>query len=222
MSPLREAALTARERAIVRRVRTPRDVQRWIDAVAYNREERGETLHGFRGVVRTGRAHCAEAALAAAFLLERLGHRPRLVDMQSPDHADHWCALFRGPDGRWGAVGQSKYPGLRGRKAVFPTEAALVRSYVEPFVDATGQVEAWAPYDLARHPRDWRLAKGNLWSVQHAVNDTPHRRVRVSRARIEALRSRYVAWKEKEGLDVHDHAVEPPVAFYRGLLRVVL
>lgn len=210
------------EARIVARCRTPRDVQRWIDGLAYNKERGGETLHAFRGVARTGKAHCAEAALAGAYLLERLGHRPRLVDMQSPDYTDHWCALWRGPDGRWGAVGQSKYPGLRGRKAVFASPSALVMSYTEPFVDATGEVEAWASYDLGAHPRPWRLAPGSVWHVQHAVNATPHRRVRVTRARVGTMRARYVAWKRARGIDPADHSVEPPVTFYRGLARVVL
>lgn len=210
------------EARVLARVRSPRDVQRWVDGLAYNREDGGETLHTFRGVVRTGKAHCAEAALAAAFLLERLGHRPRLIDMQSPDYTDHWCALWRGPDGRWGAVGQSKYPGLRGRKAMYASPAAVVRSYTEPFVDATGEVEAWADYDLSRHPREWRWNDGNAWHVQHAVNATPHRRVRVARERVDAMRARYMAWKQARGLDPADHSVEPPVGFYRGLARVVL
>lgn len=214
--------LRAAEARVVARCRTPRDVQRWLDGLAYNREEGGETLHGFRGVVRTGKAHCAEAALAGAFLLERLGHRPLLVDMQSPDYTDHWCALWRGPDGRWGAVGQSKYPGLRGRKAVYASPAALVRSYADPFVDATGEIEAWASYDLARHARDWRWSERSVWHVQYAVNVAPHRRLRVARPHVETLRARYVAWKRARGMDPADHSVEPPVTYYPGLSRVVL
>lgn len=228
MSPLRQAraraaeALTPREAGVVARCRTPRDVQRFLDSLAYNREEDGETLRAFRGVVASRRAHCAEAALAGAFLLERLGHRATLLDMQSPDLADHWIALWRGPDGRWGAVGQSKYPGLRGRDAVFETPRALLATYVDPFVDLTGEVEAWSLYDLAAHPRDWRLASRNVWHVQWAVNATPHRRVRTPRARVAGLRARYVRWKRAHGVDPADHALEPPVTFYRGLARVVL
>ena len=216
------ATLMSRERRVLAACPTPRATQRWVDAVAYNHEERGETLRGFRGVVRSGTAHCAEAALAAAVPLERLGHRPRLLDLRSPDRMDHFCALWRDRDGRWGAVAQSKYPGLRGRRAVFATIPALVRSYVDPFVDGTGEVEAWAVYDLSRHPRPWRLASGNVWHVQHAVNRLPHARVRTSRAHVEALRTRYVRWKRARGVDPGDHALEPPVAFYPGLRRVVL
>ncbi len=44
-------------------LRTPQDVQRFINRLPYNTEPNGDTLRGFRGVVKTGKAHCLEAAL---------------------------------------------------------------------------------------------------------------------------------------------------------------
>jgi hypothetical protein len=46
-------------------------VQQWLNHLPYNAEQDGETLRGFRGVVRTGTAHCLEAALSAATILEQ-------------------------------------------------------------------------------------------------------------------------------------------------------
>ena len=57
---------TARERRIIARLRTPDDVQRYLNRLPYNVEKGGETLRTFRGVVRDGTAHCLEAALFAA------------------------------------------------------------------------------------------------------------------------------------------------------------
>ena len=58
-----------------RRCRTPLAVQRYLNALPYNHEPpaQGETLRSFRGVVRHGAAHCLEAALAAAVILEQHG-----------------------------------------------------------------------------------------------------------------------------------------------------
>src|SRR5437879_2639295 len=53
-----ELPLTAAERAVIAAHRTPIAVQRWLNALPYNTEKHGETLRGFRGVVRTGTAHC--------------------------------------------------------------------------------------------------------------------------------------------------------------------
>ena len=61
----------ARERRVIARLRTPDDVQRYLNRLPYNVEEGGETLRSFRGVVRDGTAHCLEAALFAATRLLR-------------------------------------------------------------------------------------------------------------------------------------------------------
>ena len=49
---------TAAERRVIARLRTPAAVQHWLNHLPYNSEADGETLRSFRGVVRTGRAHC--------------------------------------------------------------------------------------------------------------------------------------------------------------------
>ena len=88
--------------------RTPRAVQEWLHELPYNQERDGETLRSFRGVVRHGEAHCLEAALAAAAILEQHGRRPRLLSFQSIDLLDHVIYPFQGRDGRWGAVARSR------------------------------------------------------------------------------------------------------------------
>ena len=71
---------TPAERRLIARLRTPEQVQRWLNRLPYNWERRGETLRTLRGVLRHGRAHCLEAALAAATILEQHGHPPLLLD----------------------------------------------------------------------------------------------------------------------------------------------
>lgn len=63
------SAFTDRERRIISRANTPEKVQRWLESLPYNHEERGETLRTFRGVVREHTAHCLEGALCAATIL---------------------------------------------------------------------------------------------------------------------------------------------------------
>src|SRR5687767_6097881 len=67
---------TAAERHLVQRLRTPDAVQRWLNALPYNTENERDTMRSFRGVVRTGTAHCLEAAISAAVILEQHGYPP--------------------------------------------------------------------------------------------------------------------------------------------------
>ena len=99
-------------------LRTPAAVQRWLNAMPYNQERAGETLRSFRGVVRTGTAHCYEAALAAAVVLEQHGYPPLVLSFESIDQLDHVIFVYR-DRGRWGSVARSRDPGLHGRRPVF-------------------------------------------------------------------------------------------------------
>ena len=76
---------TAAERRIVRRLPTPEAVQAFLNRLPYNNEPPPgrATLRSFRGVVRHHTAHCLEAALAAAVILEQHGYPP-LVGASSP------------------------------------------------------------------------------------------------------------------------------------------
>ena len=85
-------------------------VQHWLNELPYNTEKGGETLRSFRGVVRTGTAHCLEAALAAAVILEQHRYPPLVLSFESIDLLDHVIFVYRGADG-WGSVARSRDPG---------------------------------------------------------------------------------------------------------------
>ncbi len=135
------------ERALVERLRTPVAVQRWLRSLPYNWETGGETLRSFRQVVRLRTAHCLEAALAAAVVLEGHGFPPLLLSFESQDKLDHVLFVFR-QDGRWGSVARSRDPGLHGRKPVFRSPRQLAASYQDAYVDLTGRVTGYAVADL--------------------------------------------------------------------------
>lgn len=199
----------AAERRVIARLRTPLAVQRWLNALPYNQEKKGETLRSFRGVIRTGTAHCYEAALAAAAILEQHGYPPLVISFESIDLLDHVIFVYRHATG-WGSVARSRDPGLHGRKPVFATPRALALSYVDTYIDFTGRIKAYAVVDLgeALGDYDWRLSEKNVWKAEEVLLEWPHRSIRSSDRRIDALRRRYRAFME-----THDYK---PWKFYRG------
>jgi hypothetical protein len=191
--------LTPAERAVVAHHRTPAAVQTWLNALPYNTEASGETLRTFRGVVHTGTAHCLEAALAAATILEQHRYPPLLLSFESVDLLDHVIYVYRAPTG-WGSVARSRDPGLHGRKPVFATPRALALSYVEGYVDFTGRVKAYGVANLRTLGHyDWRLSGQNAWKVERFLIDWPHRAIRSSDVRINELRRRYRAFRARYG-----------------------
>jgi hypothetical protein len=190
---------TAAERRLIARLRTPLAVQRYLNALPYNAEPPPgrATLRSFRGVVRHRTAHCLEAALFAATVLERHGYPPLVISFESIDELDHVIFVYQ-RRGFWGSVARSRDPGLHGRKPVFATPRALAASYLDTYVDLTGRVEAFALVDLrVMGHYNWRLSERNVWKVERMLLDTTHRPLGMPEARFRDFRERYRAFKEQ-------------------------
>jgi hypothetical protein len=204
-------ALTRQERRVVERRRTPGQVQAWLNALPYNTEAGGETLRSFRGVVRTGTAHCLEAALSAAAILEQHRYPPLVLSFESIDLLDHVIFVYRTRTG-WGSVARSRDPGLHGRRPLFATPRALALSYFESYIDFTGRIKAYAVVDLrVMGGYDWRLSDKNVWKVEQMLLDWPHRKIASSDRKADGMRKRYRAFRDTHGYK--------PWKYYRGRER---
>jgi hypothetical protein len=204
------SAFTTREWRIIQRLRTPSQVQHYLNLLPYNTEPAPgrATLRSFRQVVRRGTAHCLEAALTAAVVLEQHGFPPLVLSFESIDELDHVLFVYQRA-GAWGSIGRSRDPGLHGRKPVFATPRALALSYVDPYVDNTGCILAYAVADLRiLGDYDWRLSESNVWKVERMLLDFPHRPIHTSDARIDRLRVRYKRYR-------HQFPHKKPL-YYRG------
>ncbi len=220
----RRSDFTPAERRVIDRLRTPPQVQRFLNALPYNTEPPpgGPTLRSFRGVIRTGTAHCLEAALSAAVILEQHGYPPLVLSFESIDKLDHVLFVYRTPRG-WGSVARSRDPGLHGRKPVFARPRDLALSYVDPYVDFTGAVTAYAVVDLRLlGDYDWRLSEKNVWKVERFLLEYPHRPIRISQTRVDRLRAWYRAFRAEHGRKPVEYRgrerwTELPEEFRRGL-----
>jgi len=191
------AAFRPKEWAVIRRCRTPRQVQEFLRKLPYNWEKKKETLRTFRGVVRYWQAHCLEGALTAATILEQHGYPPLLLDFESQDKLDHVLFLFR-RRGRYGAVARSRDLGLHGRKPIFRTVRQLVMSYVDPYVDGSGRITGYGVFDLRTLRNcDWRLSPKNVWAIERALIKFPHKKIQTSERRYRAMLRRFLAFRKR-------------------------
>ncbi len=188
-------------------------MQAYLNRLPYNYEKHGETLRGFRGVVRHGEAHCLEACLFAAVVLEQHGYPPLVVSFESIDKLDHVIYVYQ-EHGLWGAVARSRDPGLNGRLPVFASVRALAASYVDPYVDFTGRVLGFGLANLADEmgAYDWRFSTKNVWKVEQMLIDFPHKRLGMSDARYRRLHAKYVAFRAANG-------DRKPFSYYQGRER---
>src|SRR4051812_50228540 len=137
MNKVSPNAFTATEWKLIQRLNTPAKVQRYFSSLPYNREPNGPTMRSFRELVKHKEAHCLEAAVAAAVILEQHGYPPLLLDIESVDLLDHVIFVYQ-EKGLWGAIARSRDIGLHGRKPLYRNLRQLVWSYFDPYVDMSG------------------------------------------------------------------------------------
>jgi len=206
--------LTPAERRVIATLRTPLAVQRYLNALPYNTEPPPgrATLRSFRGVVRHRTAHCLEAALFAATVLEQHGYPPLVISFESIDELDHVIFAYQRRRSMWGSVARSRDPGLHGRKAVFRTPRALAASYMDEYVDLSGRITGFALVDLrVLGSYDWRLSETNVWKVERMLLETKHQPLHMPESRFRDFRRRYRDFKAQ-------HPGRKPL-FYEGRSR---
>ena len=185
----RSAALGLRfdadELVVLTALDTPDKVQAFLDTHLYYNDDHAsvdqeETAMPPKLVLRTGMAHCFEGAMFAYAVNFLHGREPRLLMLEASQDADHNLVVCRDPrTGLWGANAQSRYPGLVGRPAEYPSLRALADSYI-PFyfsdrtLDPTDLtlVGYSEPIDLAaKFGTAWMGSEGPLWDIYYTYVD---------------------------------------------------
>jgi hypothetical protein len=172
------AELTAKELATFRRrLDTPSKIQRFLDEIPYNTENDGETFRSPRRVLRDQTANCIEGAVLAAAALRVKGEPPLIMDLIAVHDEDHVITVFRW-HGLWGAIGTSKFTGLRNREPVYRTLRELAMSYFEHYFNLDGErtLRGYGrPVNLTRFDRiHWMTAEIDLWPIAEHLERIPH------------------------------------------------
>jgi hypothetical protein len=164
------------ERQLLDSLRSPFDVQEFLDALAY---EPAAGAMSPRVVLRTRRGHCFSGAILAAAALRVLGYPPLLVDLRAVRDDDHVLAVFR-EHGCWGAVAKSNFTTLRFREPVYRSPRELAMSYFDLYCNTLGEKtlrEYSVALDLRRFDGrgfDWMLAEGALADVEERIERIRH------------------------------------------------
>jgi hypothetical protein len=172
------AELTPKELAAFRRrLNTPAKIQQFLDDIPYNTEDDGETFRSPRRVLRDQTANCIEGAVLAAAALRVQGRPPLIMDLTAVHDEDHVIAVFRWR-GLWGAIGTSKFTGLRDREPVYRTLRELAMSYFEHYFNLDGErtLRGYGrPVNLARFDRiHWMTSELDLWPIAEHLERIPH------------------------------------------------
>ena len=190
-------AFSAKEWQLIQSLNTPARVQRFFSSMPYNWEKHGGTMRSFREVLKHNQAHCLEAAVGAAVILEQHGYPPLLLDIESFDLLDHVIFVFQ-QDGLWGSIARSRDKGLHGRKPLFRSLRDLTWSYFEPYVDFSGRIKGYGLanlYDLGNY--DWRFSVRNMSKIEDYLRELPHKKIHSSDRRYEKLLARYKQYKKR-------------------------
>ena len=178
---------TGDELAVLATLDTPAKVQEFLNTQLYYNDdhasvEQEETAMPPRRVLETGMAHCFEGAMFAYAVNFLHGHEPRLVMLEASQDADHNLVICRDSrTGLYGSNAQSRYPGLVGRPAEYPTIRAVADSYV-PYYYSDRTLD---PTDLtlvgysdeidlvAKYGPAWIGSEAPLWDIYYTyIDDT--------------------------------------------------
>ena len=130
------SAFSSAERQLLARLKTPDQIQSFIDTIPYSTES---VYRAPLAVIRERCGHCFDGAVLAAMCLRNIGHPPLILELlPNRRDDDHIIALFR-VSGYWGAVAKSNFVGLRYREPIFKGLRELVLSYFENYFNSAGE-----------------------------------------------------------------------------------
>ncbi len=158
-----ESHLPPAARRSIDKLKTPFDVQQFLESMTYKGEVRDRSP---LNVILDKQCHCLDGGFLGALLLWKLGFKPLVIDIR-PDPGvddDHVLALYQ-YDGHWGAVAKSNYIFLGFREAVHKNLRELVMTYFAHYANIHAIVSLRGytrPFDISKFPlTDWTVNEEN-------------------------------------------------------------
>lgn len=165
--------------AVAKSVRTPKDIQDFLNMIPQNFEPDGDTCKSPEEVLRTWSAHCIEGALLGAYLLQKIGYPPLLLDLRvgvkNNGDFDHVIAPFK-KNGYWGALSKTNHAVLRYREPIYKTIRELVLSYFHEYFtnDGIKTLRSYSlPFAISRF-KGFETSAAPVWYIPEALNKARH------------------------------------------------
>ena len=174
MKPPR-AQWTPVELKILDRLKTPLDVQGFLNEVGYSPDKFARSP---RRVMKDRKANCYDGALFAAAALRRQGYPPLLLDLRAVRDDDHVLALFARRQ-CWGSVAKSNFVGLRYREPIHRSLRELAISYFNDYFNTAGEKTlrgySARAFDLSKHDAlDWMTSDDGLDELGERLDRARH------------------------------------------------
>lgn len=168
---------TKAELKILRSLKTPEGIQKFIDRLPYHLED---TAWSPRLVLRHGTVHCLEGAIFAAAALRANGYPALILDLEAVNDTDHVIAVYQ-EDGAWGSIAASNYPGCRSRAPIHRSLRELALSYFNDYFNNRRErtLRTYSrPVDLKRFDRrQWMTREDDVWFIAEHLCEIPHTRL---------------------------------------------
>ena len=171
--------LTKEERSFLKSLDSAKKIQDYLDSIAFNHEEDGETWRSAREVMTHKKAHCLEGAFLACAALRLQKRAPLILSLKviQKDY-DHVITLYK-EGGYWGAISKTNHAVLGFRDPVYKTIRELAMSYFhEYFLLANGE-KTLRGYSRAinvnRFGTSWIYSHDGQLTIAEAISDAPHR-----------------------------------------------
>ncbi len=146
-------------------VHTPADVEAVVSRLQYL-DPNPYKVSSAHQTLENGTAHCLEATLVAAFLMETLGFPPEFLSFSvrstnAGASGGHSVYIYEDKEGIK-SIGRSRYLQLEGRQQAFDSVDALAKSYGDGFLANGWLAVDWDIYELLYASFDWRASEEDL------------------------------------------------------------
>lgn len=180
-----------KEFKILRKLKTPKKIQDFLDRFRLNFEKEGETVLSPMLVMKKKVCHCVEGATLAALALRLNGFEPLLMDLTATeDDFDHVVAVFQ-IEGKWGAISKTNHAVLRYREPIYNSIRELAMSYFHEYFDNKGRKNLRSyslPVNLKRFDKKgWMTTLEEIDYVPEYLADVKHYPI-LTRSQIGRLR----------------------------------
>ncbi len=200
--------LQKEEIEILKKLNTPKKIQQFLNELAINFEENGDTCMSPRMVLKKKKCHCMEGSIFAALALRVHGAKPLIVDLTATDNDfDHTIAVFK-QKGKWGAISKTNHAVLRYREPVYNSIRELVMSFFHEYFTDNGRKTLRSfsmPVDLSIFDKyGWMTSEEEIWYIPDYLSKVRHipllNKSQISRLRkadaIEIEAGKLVEWKK--------------------------